>query len=144
MQNLASAMKGLFTGFTLGQFVINVLLTCALSLLWGMINGMQLISLLPLVNCVMPGNVWFVFNQMFIFASFNVVNTEIITNYISDRLNLQTSANGLSPRLINMGFESTNIISNLGIVFIFMIAIIIATLILALLRLLSSFSCGSF
>lgn len=43
-------------GILAANFALNILLSSALSLLWGMINGLQIMALLPLANVDMPGN----------------------------------------------------------------------------------------
>lgn len=126
----------------MANFVINFILAVSLSILWGMINGLQLLSFLPLANSQMPGNAWFVFNQIYIFASFNVINVDVFTDYISRLLHLDKTDEGLSPRLLALGFESTNVISNLGIVFVFILASAAFLLVAWLLHLLSSIRCG--
>jgi hypothetical protein len=75
-------------GMLIANFALNILLSAALSLLWGMINGLQMISVLPLVYCEMPGNAQFVFNQIYLIASFNLINVDIITEWFSEFLHL--------------------------------------------------------
>lgn len=50
-----SANKGA-KGIVVGTFALNLLMSSALNLLWGLINGLQILSLFPLADCDMPGN----------------------------------------------------------------------------------------
>lgn len=94
-----------------------------------MINGMQILAMLPLANCDMPGNAQFLFNQIYAIAAFNIINVDFITNYISNLLHLNVSSAGVSPRLQGMGFESSNPILNLGLVFIFTLVFLLVVLV---------------
>jgi hypothetical protein len=53
-----------------------------------MINGLQILSIMPLVNSDMPGNAWFFFMQIYTIASFNIVDVSKVTTKISEKLNL--------------------------------------------------------
>ena len=51
----------------------------ALGLLWGMINGLQILAIMPLVNCDMPGNAQLFFMKIYTIASFNFIDVSFIT-----------------------------------------------------------------
>jgi hypothetical protein len=75
-------------GMMVSNYALNVFMSSALSLLWGMINGLQILSIMPLVNSDMPGNAWFFFMQIYTIASFNIVDVSKVTTKISEKLNL--------------------------------------------------------
>ena len=61
------------TVLTLGSAAINVILSASLSLLWTIINVMQLLVILPLIDVNYPANA-LIFNQIFIsIASFEII-----------------------------------------------------------------------
>ena len=101
------------------KFMFNLSLNTALGLLWGMIYGLQILSIMPLVDCEMPGNAQFFFVQIYTIASFNVIDVSSVTSRISDTLHLQKNLNSISARMQGFGFNTTSQIDNLGIVFIF-------------------------
>ena len=105
------------------------MLSSALSLLWGMINGMQILAMLPLANCEMPGNAQFLFTQIYTIAAFNIINVDFITGKISKLFHLDASSTGVSSRLVGMGFETSNPIMNLGLVFLFTLLFSVVVLI---------------
>ena len=39
----------------------NLFMSSALGLLWGMINGLQILAIMPIADCDMPGNAQLVF-----------------------------------------------------------------------------------
>jgi len=75
-------------GILAANFALNLVVSSALSLLWGMINGLQILSVLPLANCDMPGNAQFVFNIIYLIASFNLINVDVVTNWVSSLFRL--------------------------------------------------------
>ena len=70
---------------------MNVLLSVALSILWNMINGMQILSLLPMTDVDMPANAWIVLSQIYYLASFSVINVDGGTDAFSRFFNLKDS-----------------------------------------------------
>ena len=85
-------------GIMVGNFAINMLMSSALGLLWGMINGLQILSLMPLVDCDMPGNAQFLFMQIYTIASFNLIDVSFLTNKIDDKLKLKANTDTISSR----------------------------------------------
>jgi hypothetical protein len=61
-------------------------MSAALNYLWGMINGVQILSLMPLVDCDMPGNAQLFFMKVYTIASFNLIDFSFLTTRISDNL----------------------------------------------------------
>jgi hypothetical protein len=64
-----------------GNFAANLILSGSLSLLWGMINALQIIAHLPLLMVMMPANASNFYTFIINIANFNIVPTEKITNY---------------------------------------------------------------
>ena len=81
------------------------------------------------------------FNQIYMIAAFNIINVDSITEYIANLFGLKVSSEGVSPRLQAMGFESSNTIMNLGLVFIFFLVSGFMLLAWCLLKALSKINC---
>ena len=52
----AKAVHSVTTTAIISNFVINILISGSLNLLWGMINCLQIISYFPLINVLVPAN----------------------------------------------------------------------------------------
>ena len=48
-------------GALIGNFVVNLLLSGAMNLLWGLLHAMQIVAHFPLVNIMMPQNAGMLF-----------------------------------------------------------------------------------
>jgi len=57
---------------TFGSLFINLLFSCSLVLLWGLINTIQLIVHVPLVSVAIPGNALSFFILLIDIANFNI------------------------------------------------------------------------
>lgn len=100
------------------NFIVNLLLSGSMNLVWNVINGLQIIAYMPLFNVKTPGNAG-AFNKFFIsIASFDMFKTEEIT------ANLMYIPEGdpLSLNLQDQGIESLLIIPNLGTLFYLLLA----------------------
>ena len=99
-------------------------MSTALNYLWGMINGVQILSIMPLVDCDMPGNAQSFFMQIYKIASFDLVDVSFLTIRISDKLKLNENMDSISNRMQGFGFNTTSQINNLGIVFVFFMLVV--------------------
>jgi hypothetical protein len=59
-------------------FVINIALSTSLFLLWGMINGLQIIGHLPMFNVLMPANAEAFFSALLNLSDFKVIPTDYL------------------------------------------------------------------
>jgi hypothetical protein len=76
-------------GILAGNIVINFLMSSALNFLWGMINGLQILAIMPLVDCKTPGNAQLLYMQIYNIASFNLIDVSVLTAKISYQLDLK-------------------------------------------------------
>ena len=76
MQKSANAVKNSSTMFLGSSFVVNILLAGSLSLLWGLINSLQLVTHFPLINVIFPTNAKTYFGVMFEIANFDLIPTD--------------------------------------------------------------------
>ena len=93
-----------------GNFIINILLSGSLSKVWDMIEGLQVVSHMPLFNIKSPGNVN-AFNIYFAeIATFNLIDT---TGFTADIFYFP-EMDSLSLNFQNAGYDTTLIIPSLG------------------------------
>ena len=57
LDSLTVVMNTVSKVMTVGTFFVNLALASSLSYLWGLINGIQIISYLPFFNTMVPANV---------------------------------------------------------------------------------------
>ena len=67
-------------------FAVNVLLSGTLSLLWGLINSVQLLVAHSLINVRYPANVWRYIIRLHELANLEVLPTEEIEDYYADQM----------------------------------------------------------
>jgi hypothetical protein len=67
-------------GVTVGNFILNLLMSSSLNMMWSMINNQQLIVLMPCFDLQMPANVQMLFNQINKIASFDIVDIDPLIN----------------------------------------------------------------
>ena len=77
--------------------------------------------------------------QIYTIASFNLIDVNPVTERVAKKLMLDTSDEGVSPRMVSMGFESANQINNLGIVFLFMLVIGVSLIVALIIAILAKF-----
>ena len=119
-----------------GNFVINIVLSGALTFLWSMINCVQIVAHFDLVNITMPANAQFLFKILVQIATFNILPTESLIEQIESYLGIVNDDFTLTDAFIDFQFDSSGPIRNLQIMFllmIFLIALPVFTLILRLL-----------
>jgi hypothetical protein len=97
--------------------------------------------MLPLLNVTMPGNAQFLFNQIYAIAAFNIINVDVITHYFAGLFHLEISSEGVSSRLQAMGFDSSNVVTNLGLVFLFLLGFLVTIIFQQLIRCLAKIRC---
>ena len=93
--------------------VVNVLLSGSLSQVWAMIEGLQVVCHMGLFKMKSPGNVN-AFNEFFAeLASFNVIDTDTVTNdffYFPEM-------DAISLNFQNAGFDTNLLVPSLGTLF---------------------------
>eukprot|EP00347_Sterkiella_histriomuscorum_P006189 403353719 len=133
IDNLGLGASNSFTSFMTSNLLINIVMSQSLQYLWGMINGFQLISHMPLMAINIPASTQAFFQFVVEISSFQFINTDVIDDKIFeiDEFSLKPFNNYFDQ----MNFESTNVVKNLGfllIMFIFAIIMIIFTMMLKL------------
>jgi len=90
---------------------LSLLASCSLSLLWSMLNTLQLIVHLPLFSVVHPSNALYFYILLFGVANFTPIDVSETTSKAFD-FTPSEEAHTLNFRLL--GYESKNAIENLG------------------------------
>lgn len=70
---------GNFTNASLvGNFLLNLLLSGAMNLLWGLLHAMQIVAHFPLINLMMPSNAQMLFEIIVKIATFDLIPTDVL------------------------------------------------------------------
>ena len=135
IKNSSSAVMG-------GSFALNILLAGSLSLLWGLINSLQLVTHFPLTNVIFPKNAKTYFSVMFEIGNFDLIPTEQLEGYLDDEIgeadkseNTFDAEEVLSESTIDAGYDTTNVVQSSFLNLILLSSIIGAVILIILLRL---------
>lgn len=111
----AETVKNATTVVIGGSFVINLLIAGSLSLLWGLINSLQLMTHFPLTNVTFPSNAKIYYQIMFEIGSFDLIPTDELEALIdkevgdadlsSEKFDAEAK---LSQSTIDAGYDSAN------------------------------------
>ena len=63
------------------NMAIQILLSGSLSILWGLINALQMIVHMPFLNIIIPVNAKLVYDMLYEMATFDIIPTEAIYQY---------------------------------------------------------------
>ena len=114
----------LTNGALIGNFIFNLLLSGAMNLLWGLLHAMQIVSHFPLINIMMPKNAGMLFQVITQIATFDMIPTEEFIKKGEDSVGLEKDDFFISDSFEEFGFDSTDPIRNLQIMFIFLLFLI--------------------
>ena len=99
------------------MLVFNTLLGASLGAVFGMINALQIIIILPLFDASMPANAGMVFKYLTKIAAFDVFE---IGDYVDEYLELEQT-DPVDNNFETLGFESKWFINNVGSFFIYIL-----------------------
>jgi len=86
-------------------------------MLWGMLNVMQLIVNMPLLNVMFPQNAIMFYGFINDIANFDIIPTDKIKQAIFSF----SKEDEPDPNFESMGYESSNIIDNMGSMILYLI-----------------------
>eukprot|EP00347_Sterkiella_histriomuscorum_P008002 403346742 len=129
LNQMAELMKWTLSSILGPSMVINIAMQQGLQSIWGMINGLQLLTHLPLMNLNMPANLICFYSLINDIASFDLIPTDSFTDDIMEFD--EDSDYAFNNSFDFMGYQSVNLITNLGL-FFYIILINLVILILAL------------
>ena len=95
------------------NFFINILLSGAMTFLWGMLNCMQIVAHFDLVNIMMPANAHQLFKILVTIAPFEIVPTETFIEDLQGEIGLENDEFSLTQSFIDFEFDSSGPIRNL-------------------------------
>ncbi|CDW87921.1 UNKNOWN [Stylonychia lemnae] len=102
--------------------------------LWGMINSFQLITHIPLMGINTPANVAIFYSFILDVSSFQFFDVEKINSFIFDYDSDSLDDSTYNPYYERMGYSSTNLIRNLGLIFYFYCLLMIMMLLVYVLN----------
>jgi len=117
-------------------FVLNWLLSFSLSLLWGMINSLQIVVHFPLTSLVYPANAKLFYSFFITISTFDMLPTKTINAFIFTF----SEEEAISENFEEYDYEKRNFIHNLGTLYYLFPLIGSVLVVLILLRLLGA--CG--
>lgn len=109
--SMEAAIQGLAGTSVALNFLLNIVLNTSLSMVWTMMNALQIIVHIPLINVSFPQNALKLSLYFMTIANFDIVPHENFNNAILsfDKLSKKTEI-----RFQNLGFETYNFILNSG------------------------------
>ena len=63
-------------GALISNFIVNLLFSFGMNLLWGLLHAMQIVAHFPLINIMMPSNAGILFQVIVKIATFDLLPTE--------------------------------------------------------------------
>lgn len=115
LEGMATTVTYSMNSITGGNFALNLLMGQSLQLLWGMINGFQLMARLPLMEINTPANTQFLYGFIVEVSSFQVVPVNNLEDSFMNFDELEQQSRNKYFDLL--GYNSMNVIVNLGLLF---------------------------
>ncbi|TNV87143.1 hypothetical protein FGO68_gene11849 [Halteria grandinella] len=132
LQSLVTKLQTAITTAVFGSTLVNIAFSTSLQTLWGMINALQIVILLPLANLYFPPSTQLIFDMLTHIFNFEFYD---LTPYLCMMLRLDPNnleeqiAGPLQPQFSNFGYDSLNAILNLNNAFATFIVIIFLDLV---------------
>ena len=115
-ENLIDATEAIqdFTSVIfVGNFFLNLLLSGAMTFLWGLLHCMQIVAHFPLVNIMMPANAQHVFKIIVQIATMDLLPTEPVIEDFEKNVGIMNDDYFLTDSFVDFDFDSTAPIRNL-------------------------------
>ena len=126
-----------------GSFAINLVLASSLSLLWGLLHALQIVTHFPLANVIFPGNAETYFEAILEIANMGVIPTENFEEYLEITIgdanksdSIFNAEDHLSESTIKAGYDNADAVLNNIFSIILLCFIVFSTVVILLLRLL--------
>ena len=132
-----------------GSYVMNIVLSGSLSLLWGLINFLQLVTFFPLINMIFPNNAKTYYSVVFEIGNFDMIPTEPLEELLDESIGeadlseeVFDPSEKLSDSTVEAGYDSSNVILNSTLNLLIISTVIVVTLLVIIMRLACSrFNC---
>ena len=122
--------------------MVNVVLNGSLTLLWGLINSLQLVTFFPLLNLLFPVNAKIYFTILFEIGTFDLIPTEALEEILDEQIgeadlseDVFDSTENLSDSTIDAGYDNSNVILNSTLNLLIFLTVLVVTLLVVILRL---------
>ena len=116
------------------NFSLNLLLSGAMSFLWGMLNCLQILAHFDLVNISMPANAHLLFKVLVQIATFDLLPAEDAISEIEDDLGIVNDDYAITESFVDFEFDSSGPIHNLQILFLVMLLLLMVPIILLFIK----------
>jgi hypothetical protein len=103
-----------------------------MQLLWGMVNTMQLIIHMNMLSVLMPANVQLFFSLIVQIVNFKVIKTDTIISTLFGFK--QEFKSKVSPEFQQTGYETSNLLKNLGLLLLAVIGVLCLVVLIWLMR----------
>ena len=125
------------------SFVMNLVLASSLSLLWGLLHALQIVTHFPLSNVIFPSNAETYFEAILEIANLGVIPTENFEEYLEIKIGEANKSDSifnvedhLSESTIEAGYDSADAVLNNIFSLVLVCFIVFCTVVILLLRLL--------
>ena len=81
---LAEGIKRILQVYLITQLILHPIILISLSMLWGLINGIQIMAYLMLFNLSLPANLLTVLEVLYEVANFDLIPLDYITDFIEE------------------------------------------------------------
>mmetsp|Transcript_16595 Transcript_16595/g.15879 ORF Transcript_16595/g.15879 Transcript_16595/m.15879 type:complete len:429 (-) Transcript_16595:282-1568(-) len=134
METAAVIMEGTIIAAGPSSLVLSFILSFSLSQLWGLINALQVITLLPAMSVAFPANAEYFISLLATIANFDLVDVSPLVYKIVP-MDPKYSENA-QAKFQAMGITSTNLIDNLSNLLLMVLTMVAALLLFLFLKLL--------
>ena len=145
MESNAETIKSSTSVLVGGSFAVNLILSGSLSLLWGLINSLQLVTHFPLTNVIFPINAKTYYSVMFEIGNLDMIPTEDLEQVIDESVGdadlsekVFDASSNLSDSTIDAGYDSTNILLGCTLNLLIFAMVLLISLLVIILRLVCS------
>ena len=135
------------TFFASGSFLVNIVLASSLSLLWGLINALQLLTHFPFLNIHWPSNANSYYGALYELANLDMIPTDAIEERFDEEVGVDSdededededsfeASDFLSDLTVEAGYDSSDIVSSNMLTYILLGAGVAIGIILLMMRL---------
>ena len=106
------------------SFVLNLVLSGPLQLLWALINSLQIVTHFPLISVMMPSNAYTMLLTIVKISDFDYLPVEDLIEEMEDSVGIEKDAVVLSENFRDFELDSSDMIRNLQVVFLFMLLLV--------------------
>ena len=126
------------TGAVSTNLILSLFLGVSLKKVWMLMNTLQILVNIPLMSVTLPSNVIYMFQTLIELTKFNFIPKDKIKKYVK-KVFLQKDDQGfvgnqtateMGSNFQTMGYESSNILDNLGMIVLVIVGLAIFALVL--------------